>query len=74
MHGHVPVLSDMIAQAATDPEIVKYEKEKGTRNNRCRICCTALEVLIRRGMSPEFLQQELAIITAPSGFVDCGIY
>ena len=66
VHGHVPVLSDMIAQAATDPEILKYAKEKGANGILVAgICCTALESLMRRGMpvAGNFLQQELAIIT-----------
>ena len=66
VHGHVPVLSDMIAQASTDPELLKLAKEKGAKGiTVAGICCTALEVLIRRGIpvAGNFLQQELALIT-----------
>lgn len=66
VHGHVPVLSDMIAQAAGDPEIIKYAQSKGAKGIIVAgICCTALESLMRRGMpvAGNFLQQELAIIT-----------
>ena len=66
VHGHVPVLSDMIAQAASDPEIIKYAQSKGAKGIVVAgICCTALESLMRRGMpvAGNFLQQELAIIT-----------
>ncbi len=66
VHGHVPVLSDAIATASTDPELIKLAKEKGANGiNLAGICCTALEVLIRKGVNVagNFLQQELAIIT-----------
>lgn len=66
VHGHVPVLSDMIAQASQDPELLKLAKEKGAQGvNVAGICCTALEVLMRRGVpvAGNFLQQELALIT-----------
>ena len=66
VHGHVPVLSDMIAQAAGDPELIKLAKEKGASGiTVAGICCTALEVLIRRGVpvAGNFLQQELALVT-----------
>lgn len=73
VHGHVPVLSDAIASASSDPELIKLAKEKGANGiNLAGICCTALEVLIRRGVNVagNFLQQELAIIT---GAVDAMI-
>lgn len=66
LHGHVPILSDMICQASQDPGLLKLAKEKGAKGiNVAGICCTALEVLIRRGVpvAGNFLQQELAIIT-----------
>ena len=66
VHGHVPVLSDAIATASSDPELIKLAKEKGADGiNLAGICCTALEVLIRKGVNVagNFLQQELAIIT-----------
>lgn len=66
VHGHVPVLSDAIASVSSDPELIKLAKEKGAQGiNIAGICCTALEVLIRKGVNVagNFLQQELAIIT-----------
>lgn len=66
VHGHVPVLSDAIATVSSDPELIKLAKEKGAHGiNVAGICCTALEVLIRKGVNVagNFLQQELAIIT-----------
>jgi carbon-monoxide dehydrogenase catalytic subunit len=66
VHGHVPILSDAIAAATADPELLKLAEEKGAQGiNLAGICCTALEVLIRKGVNVagNFLQQELAIIT-----------
>lgn len=66
VHGHVPILSDMIAQASFDKELLQLAKKNGAKGiNVAGICCTALEVLIRRGIpvAGNFLQQELAIIT-----------
>jgi len=66
VHGHVPILSDAIASASADPELIKLAKAKGAQGiNLAGICCTALEVLIRKGVNVagNFLQQELAIIT-----------
>lgn len=66
VHGHVPILSDAIATATSDPELLKLAKEKGANGiNLAGICCTALEVLVRKGVNVagSFLQQELAVIT-----------
>lgn len=66
VHGHVPVLSDAIATASSDPQLLKLAQEKGAKGiNIAGICCTALEALSRRGVNVagNFLQQELAIIT-----------
>jgi len=66
VHGHEPTLSDMLATASMDEELIAYAKEKGaTGINVAGICCTANEILMRRGLpvAGNFLQQELAIIT-----------
>ncbi|MEW6358723.1 MAG: anaerobic carbon-monoxide dehydrogenase catalytic subunit [Planctomycetota bacterium] len=66
VHGHEPTLSEMIAAAANDPEMIEYAKSKGAEGiNIAGICCTANEVLMRQGISSagNFLQQELAILT-----------
>lgn len=66
VHGHEPLLSEMIAAAATDPEVVEYAKSKGAKGiNLTGICCTANEVLMRHGIpsAGNFLNQEMAIIT-----------
>ena len=66
VHGHEPTLSEMLAMASVDEEILAYAKEKGaTGINVAGICCTANEVLMRHGLpiAGNFLQQELAILT-----------
>ena len=66
IHGHEPLLSDMIVEASLDPELIALAKEKGAAGiNLAGICCTAAEVLMRRGVpsAGHFLQQELAIAT-----------
>lgn len=66
IHGHEPLLSDMIVEASQDPELVKLAQEKGAKGiNLAGICCTAVEILMRRGIpaAGNFLQQELAIAT-----------
>ena len=66
VHGHEPVLSEMIIAIVQRPEMVEYAKSKGARGIQLGgICCTANEMLQRHGVPPAgtFLQQELAIIT-----------
>jgi len=66
IHGHEPLLSEMIVQAADLPEMVALAKEKGANGIQLSgICCTANELLMRHGipLCGDFLQQELAIIT-----------
>jgi anaerobic carbon-monoxide dehydrogenase catalytic subunit len=66
VHGHEPVLSEMIVAAAQSKEMLDYAKEKGAKGIQLGgICCTANEILQRHGVPPAgtFLQQELAIIT-----------
>ncbi|MCF8050104.1 MAG: anaerobic carbon-monoxide dehydrogenase catalytic subunit [Desulfobacterales bacterium] len=66
IHGHEPVLSEIIVAVAQKPEMVEYAKKKGAKGIQLSgICCTANEVLQRHGipLCGTFLQQELAIIT-----------
>ena len=66
IHGHEPVLSEMIVAVAQKKEIIDYAKEKGAKGIQLSgICCTANEILQRHGvpLCGTFLQQELAIIT-----------
>jgi carbon-monoxide dehydrogenase catalytic subunit len=66
IHGHEPLLSELILMACQDPEMIEYAKSKGaTGINLTGICCTANETLMRQGVrtSGNFLSQELAIAT-----------
>ena len=66
IHGHEPVLSEIIVAVAQKPEIIEYAKSKGAKGIQLSgICCTANEILQRHGVpsAATFLQQELAIIT-----------
>lgn len=66
VHGHEPILSEMIVEAAEDPELLKLANEKGAAGiNVAGICCTGNETLMRHGtpIAGNFLQQELAVIT-----------
>ncbi|NPU86764.1 anaerobic carbon-monoxide dehydrogenase catalytic subunit [Methanothrix sp.] len=66
VHGHEPILSEMIVEAASDPEMIQLAKSLGAKGiNVAGICCTGNEVLMRHGIpvAGNFLQQELAVIT-----------
>ena len=66
IHGHEPGLSEMIVQAAREPEMVELAKAKGAQGlNIAGICCTANELLLRQGIpiAGNFMQQELAVAT-----------
>ena len=66
IHGHEPILSEMIVAIGQRPEMIAYAQSKGAKGIQLSgICCTANEVLQRHGVPAcgTFLQQELAIIT-----------
>ena len=66
IHGHEPVLSEMIVAVAQEPELIELAKSKGAKGiNLSGMCCTANEILMRHGVgiAGNFLQQELAIVT-----------
>jgi len=66
IHGHEPLLSEMIVAAAQEPEMLKLAESKGAEGiNLSGMCCTANEILMRHGVpiAGNFLQQELAIVT-----------
>jgi len=66
IHGHEPLLSEMIVQAAELPEMLELANSKGAKGIQLSgICCTANEILMRHGvpLAGDFLQQELAIVT-----------
>ncbi len=66
IHGHEPLLSEMIVAVAQEPEMIELAKSKGAKGiNLSGMCCTANEILMRHGVgiAGNFLQQELAIVT-----------
>jgi len=66
IHGHEPLLSEMIVAAAQDPQMVELAKSKGAKGiNLAGMCCTANEIIMRHGvpLAGNFLQQELALVT-----------
>ena len=66
IHGHEPLLSEMIVAASQEPEMLKLAESKGAKGiNLSGMCCTANEILMRHGVAiaGNFLQQELAIVT-----------
>jgi len=66
VHGHEPLLSEMIVVAAQQPDLIKLAETLGAKGiNIAGICCTANEILMRHGIpvAGNFLQQELAIMT-----------
>jgi carbon-monoxide dehydrogenase catalytic subunit len=66
IHGHEPLLSELILMACQDPEMIEYAKTKGAKGiNLTGICCTANETLMRQGVrsAGNFLSQELALAT-----------
>lgn len=69
LHGHNPLLSEMVVAAAREME--EEAKAVGAEGiNLVGICCTGNEVLMRQGVPivTSFSSQELAICT---GAVDC---
>lgn len=66
IHGHEPILSEMVVAVAQTAEMEAYAQSKGAKGIQLSgICCTANEMLQRHGvpLCGTFLQQELAIIT-----------
>jgi anaerobic carbon-monoxide dehydrogenase catalytic subunit len=66
IHGHEPILSEMIVAAAGDPELLALATKYGAKGIQISgLCCTGNEVLMRHGVpvAGNFLQQELAVLT-----------
>ncbi len=73
VHGHEPVLSEMLVEAAQNKKLLDMAKSKGAKGiNLVGICCTANEILLRHGLpiAGNILQQELSLAT---GAVDAMI-
>lgn len=66
MHGHNPVLSDVIVDAAADADLLELAASLGaTGINVVGLCCTGNEILMRRGVpiAGNHLMQELIMCT-----------
>jgi len=66
VHGHEPILSEMIVAASQDKGLLSEAQKAGAKGiNVAGICCTANELLMRHGVpiAGNFLSQELAIAT-----------
>ncbi|MFH1006663.1 MAG: anaerobic carbon-monoxide dehydrogenase catalytic subunit [Candidatus Latescibacterota bacterium] len=66
VHGHDPLLPEMVVAAAQDKELIALAQSKGAKGiNIAGLCCTAHELLMRHGVpiAGNMLQQELAIVT-----------
>ena len=66
IHGHEPLLSEILVAVSQEKEMLDYAKEKGANGIVLGgICCTANEILMRHGvpLAGNFLQQELALAT-----------
>jgi carbon-monoxide dehydrogenase catalytic subunit len=66
LHGHNPILSEMVVKSAQDPELIKLAEEKGAKGiNLAGMCCTGNELLMRKSIpvAGTLLNQELALAT-----------
>ena len=66
VHGHEPLLPELLVTASRDPEIKQMALKAGAKGvNLAGMCCSANEVLMRHGVpvAGNFLQQELAMVT-----------
>jgi carbon-monoxide dehydrogenase catalytic subunit len=65
LHGHSPILSDLIAQVAHDLDDEAKAAGAAAGINLVGLCCTGNEVLMRHGipMATHSVSQELAIAT-----------
>jgi len=67
LHGHNPLLSDIIAQVASEAEMIEAAKQAGASAglNVVGICCTGNEVMMRHGipLATSSVSQEVAIMT-----------
>ena len=66
VHGHEPLLPEVLVAVVNEPEIQKAALATGAKGiNLVGMCCSANEILMRHGVpvAGNFLQQELAIVT-----------
>ncbi len=66
LHGHNPMLSEMIIQAAADPDLRSLAAGYGAKGiNLVGLCCTGNELLMRKGIpvAGNHFNQELVFMT-----------
>jgi carbon-monoxide dehydrogenase catalytic subunit len=66
VHGHNPVVSEMILRAVQEPELVLMAQAKGAKGiNLAGVCCTGNELLMRAGVpiAGNHLTTELVLTT-----------
>lgn len=66
MHGHNPLLSDVVCEAAQDADLLELAQSLGaTGINIVGLCCTGNELMMRRGVpiAGNHLMQELVMMT-----------
>ena len=66
VHGHNPIVTEMIFMAANEPEMLAKAEAVGAGGiNLAGLCCTGNELLMRQGvpMAGNHLMSELAIVT-----------
>jgi carbon-monoxide dehydrogenase catalytic subunit len=66
VHGHNPVVSEMLLHACQDPELLKQARDRGAAGiNLAGVCCTGNELLMRAGipMAGNHLTTELVLAT-----------
>jgi carbon-monoxide dehydrogenase catalytic subunit len=66
VHGHNPVVSEMVCQATQDEDMLKLAEEKGAKGiNLVGLCCTGNELLMRHGipMAGNHLMTEQVLMT-----------
>jgi carbon-monoxide dehydrogenase catalytic subunit len=67
LHGHNPLLSDMVAQVCSDEDLNKMAMEAGAKEgiNPVGVCCTGNEILLRHGvpLATSSVSQETVILT-----------
>jgi carbon-monoxide dehydrogenase catalytic subunit len=66
VHGHNPVVSEMVSLAVEDPELLELARKVGAAGiNLAGLCCTGNELMMRKGipMAGNHLMTELVIMT-----------
>ncbi len=66
LHGHNPILSEMMVKAVNDKDLKESAEKNGAKGiNLAGMCCTGNELLMRKGIpiAGSFLDQELCFAT-----------